>query len=133
MRSKQGGKWLGEGRLDLEERRHYDHIQTLPGGGEQGVLKALSFQCGFQGWPAGKPFPARLGPILFPDAGASRGRLFRRARQEQNLFLKHHPQGSVRGVPCGKGARCKNVSLAEELNQGCDSMAWGNECTPKKI
>lgn len=34
MRSKQGGKWLGEDRLDLEERRHNNHIQTLPGGGE---------------------------------------------------------------------------------------------------
>lgn len=50
--------------MDLEEWRHNDHIQTLPGGGEQGALKALLFQCGVQGWPAGRPFPARLRPVL---------------------------------------------------------------------
>lgn len=47
--------------MELEERRHNDHIQTLPWGGEQGALKALLFQCGFQGWPAGRSFPGRLG------------------------------------------------------------------------
>lgn len=49
---------------------------------------------------------------VFPEAGASRGRLFRKVVTRADFVPETH-KARLRGIPCGKAARCKNVNLEE--------------------
>lgn len=53
----------------------------------------------------------------FPEAGAIRGRLFRKAVTRAEFVPETH-KARLRGIPLGKLARCKNVNLDKELSQG---------------